>query len=178
VSDAKRSQSFDCRNPHRTGDNLFLSFLSLGGTTCKSLTALLVQASLRHPAFGPVKNERSFLEQVWRESCFNNLHSIFSFLRMGIPLGSFLPGSLYSSQADMVTLRHTFLSISTPSPYSCPICRQISLRCSGFSSLWPPGGRRRQAFGGPRSRAARSLGRLRAPRCGAGPRPSSSKKRV
>jgi hypothetical protein len=79
---------------------------------------------------------------------FENFTSSVFLKGMGIPLGSFLPGSLNSSEADAVTVCHALLGIAhfDSLPVYLPNPETNLLALLGKQFPWPPAGRRRQAL--------------------------------
>lgn len=78
---------------------------------------------------------------------------------MGIPLGPFVPSSLYSPEADLITLRHALLGIAQL--YAQPV-ELANLQTNLFALLgvqfpWPTAGRGRQAFRGIPEGAAKEI---------------------
>jgi hypothetical protein len=88
------------------------------------------------------------------------LFTFFFIIRTRIPLGSFVPSSLYGSEADIVMLRHSLLGIAQLYAQSVelPNSQTYLFALFGIQFPWPPAGRRWQTFRGVLERAPEEMG--------------------
>src|SRR5439155_24656713 len=125
-------------------------FFPLAGPLAGPLPPFLSKAPSVQAAFQILARTFVFSGHSAEIGLFCILNSNFFFIGIGIPLGSLLPGPLYGSKADVVTLCQAFLRIAQfySLPVQLPNLQTNLLALFATQFPWPAAGRGRQTFRG------------------------------